>query len=1167
MRSQFRQSHRKSYSWVAILVCMAAVFAWSQGLTTGSIQGNVTDTTGAVVPGATIIVTNVATNVSQTLTSHADGTFVVQDLPIGTYTVKVEKGGFSTAVRNGVDVTVGQMISVNIQLAVGQASQTVTVESQAVTMNTSSGDRSVLLSAQTLQALPLQISSGPRLDDSFITLAPGVTGNTFSARINGAPDFSQDFYYDGVPYMNADGGGRQEGGGPPVDAIDEYAINTNAYSAVYGRSSGLLNFHIQSGTNQLHGGAWEYLRNNVLDARGYFSPTAGTEKQNEYGFKVGGPVWIPKLYNGRDRTFFFFLWDWYKYRGGVSTSLVTLPTQQMLQGDFSQLPFPIYDPSTTTPDGNGGYTRQPFQGNIIPQYRLSGTSSPYLSLMPTATLSGIVNNAVEKAPASPINNSYPLVKIDHNISSKLAFHASYYENNQVTPTSPVISGDLGSGNNFIVHDYEPRLSLDQKFSGSLLNQTTFSVQYTEGTRIFFPLVPSSFSSPIATTGLPYPAIAIQGMPTFGSGENNNQTSGGCWPCVFVADNLKWQKGRHSLSFGTELRWEDELDAFAQNIGTYTFSNGTTSLPDSPNFGSLGYGFASFYLGTLNTYTRTGVANNRLVKTGYRAFYAQDDFKVSPRLTINAGLRWDVSIPVSDPNNQFSTFDPTVSNPSAGGLPGSLVYAGATGGACIPQGGASLCRSHIANTYYNNWQPRIGFAYSIDSNTVVRGGFGIASLRGGASTLMGPDVAANYLTGYQYQDTLTSLDNGISPPPGLQPTWDVGIPAVGTPPPRTRDLANNQTVDYMQQIDGRTGYLQDWSLTIEHQLPYRIGLETSYVGSSAVHIGANLLNENQVPSKYLSLGSVLYDQVGTPAANAAGITAPYPGFTGTVAQALRPFPQYLNIYEMTQTPGHSSYNSFQARLQKEYSSGLNFLVSYTWGKTITDGIDQFSTFAATPLDTAQRRRERQVLGADANGAAGPQTLSIAGSYDLPIGPGKAHLNHGALSRIAGGWEAAGVLSYSDGAPLPIQNPAGSSMEYYAQSGTPNPIFNGQSRPNIIPSTPIKLWHGGKFNPYTQYYVNSAAFSDAGAFALGNAPPTLTAAPSFPTYNENLSAIKKIKIWESSVFEFRADFFNAFNRTIFGLPDMNYSDVTTGGFGKVGSQANSPRVIQFGGRIDF
>ena len=290
MRSIWRFWGGISITCACVLIFFSHSTIWGQGVTTGSIQGTVTDTTGAVVPGATITITNIGTNVSQTLTTGNDGLFTAQNLPISVYRVKVEKTGFSTAVRDNVEVTVGQAAVLNVQMSLGKETQTVTVNSQTVAITTDKGDRSVLLSAQTLAALPLQISSGPRQDDAFLTLAPGVTGNTFSARINGAPDFNQDFYYDGVPYMNADGGGRQEGGGPPVDAVDEYAIDTNAYSAEYGRSSGFLNFHIHSGTNQLHGGAWEYLRNNVLDSRGYFSPKAGTEKQHEFGFKIGGPI-------------------------------------------------------------------------------------------------------------------------------------------------------------------------------------------------------------------------------------------------------------------------------------------------------------------------------------------------------------------------------------------------------------------------------------------------------------------------------------------------------------------------------------------------------------------------------------------------------------------------------------------------------------------------------------------------------------------------------------------------------------------------------------------------------------------------------------------------------------------------------------------------------------
>jgi Carboxypeptidase regulatory-like domain/TonB dependent receptor len=1155
------------YIGVCILMLLSHPLALPQGVTTGSIEGTVTDTSGAAVPGATVTITNIETNISQTISSRADGGFSIPNLAVTTYRVRVEKGGFSTAVRENVAVAVNQAAEVNVKLSPGTETQTVTVEAQAAPMTEDKGDRSTMIEAQAIEKLPLQVSSGFRQDDAFLTLAPGVTGNTFSARINGAPDFSQDFYYDGIPYMNADGGGRQENNSPPVDAIDQYAIDTNDYNAQYGRSAGILNFHIQSGTNQLHGGAWEYLRNNVLDSRGYFSATAGTEKQNEYGFKVGGPVMIPKLYDGRNKTFFFFLMDWYKFRGGLSTSLTTLPTPLMLQGNFSQLPYPIYDPLTTVSDGNGGLTRQAFPGNIIPQNRVSAISAQFLPLIPTSTLPGIVNNAVVQTPAGPINTFYPLFKIDHNFSPKLILHVSYYQDKSGTPTSPIIPGPLGSGNQFYGWGKFSRVSLDQNYAANLYNQTALGVQCGGDSRVFSPLVPSNFNSPIAIPGQPYPAISIAGFAGLGSGVNNNQGGASC-VSVFFADNLKWQKGKHGLSFGTELRWEDEYDEFALNLGTYTFQSGTTSLPDSPIYGSLGSSFASFYLGDVNTYSRTGPVNNRLAKTGYRAIYVQDDIKLTPKLTVNLGLRWDLSIPVSDTHDQFSTFDPTVSNPGAGGLPGSIVFAGAQGGACVPEGGASLCRHHIANTYWNDYGPRLGFAYQLNDKTVIRGGAGKSTLRGGATTIMGPDLATTYLAGFQFQNTLTSLNNGVSPPAQLSPTWDVGIPAVGAVPPRTRTIANNQNIDYMMPIDGKTGYSMLWSITGEHQFPGRIAWELSYVGSSNVHIGANLLNENQVPSHYLSLGSTLGADINSVQASRAGIKSPYAGFTGTVAQALRPYPQFLNIYERIQTPGHSNYHSLQTRLQKQYSNGVNFLVSYTWSKSITDGITQFSQFAAMPLDTGQRRRERQVLGANADGAANPQNLSISGSYELPIGKGKPILNRGGVvGGLAGGWAVSGVAQYSDGAPLPITNPTGTSAEAFAQSGSPNPIFNGQSRPNLMPGVQTKLWHGGKFNPYTQYYVNQAAFSDAGPYALGNAPPTLPFATGFPSYNENISASKTTRIWESASFEFRADFFNVFNRVIFGLPDMNFSDVATGGFGKISSQANSPRVIQFGGRVTF
>ena len=393
-------------------------------------------------------------------------------------------------------------------------------------------------------------------------------------------------------------------------------------------------------------------------------------------------------------------------------------------------------------------------------------------------------------------------------------------------------------------------------------------------------------------------------------------------------------------------------------------------------------------------------------------------------------------------------------------------------------------------------------------------------------------------------------------------------AVQPPPPRSRSAANGQALPYMQRQDGKNGYTMGWSLTVEQQLPFRIAMETSYVGSSNVRIGGNLLNINQVPSHYLAdLGPVLLADINSPEAIAAGVQSPYPGFTGSVAQALRPYPQFQYIEARTQTPGHSSYHSLQERMQKNYSNGMTFLVSYTWSKNIADSLDQFSTFSSTPLDTAQRRRERQVVGDNANGAAGPHNFSVSTTYELPIGPGKPFLNHSpVLGRALGGWGITGILQYSQRAPVAISG------------GSTNPIFNNISRPNLVPGQPIKLYHGGKFNPVTDRYLNPEAFADAGQFALGDAPPTIANVRPFLYKNENLGVVKETKIWERTSIEFRAEAFNAFNRTIFGPPDQNFTQVNCtsptavkpdcyANFGKVTSQANAPRQLQFAARFKF
>jgi len=1173
------------FAFLVLFFCSQQV-AWAQGAANGSIHGTIVDPSGAALSDVNVTVTNTQTGSTQALTTGSEGIFNALNLPPGTYSVKAEKSGFGTKLADRVEVAVGRSTTLNLQMAVGKVSETVTVEANIAPVTEDKGDRGVVLEPQTLADLPLQVSGGARLVDTFLTLAPGVTGDTFSARINGAPDFSQDFYYDGIPYMNADGGGRQEGLGAPFESVDEYAIVTNAYDAQYGRGAGLLNFHIRSGTNRLHGGAWEYLRNNALDSRGYFSSSVPTEKQNEFGFKVGGPVYIPKVYDGKDKTFFFVNFNWFRYRGGISNSLLTLPTAAMKSGDFSSIltsnpvlvngspeinpcdnsivyQGQIFDPATTQTVG-GQECRTAFPGNMIDPTRLSPLSAEFMALMPTATSNAPTANTLVSVPTAPENNLVYLFKVDHNINHSLVFHASYYKGRFNSPTSPIISGPLGAGNNFNVLGWEPRVSLDWTINSHLLNQTLFSTQYTEGVRIFFPLVPSDFSSPLTTPGQPFPAIVVGGEPSYGAGNDNGQNSGGCWPCTFFADNVKWSKGRHNIAFGTEIRFEDEKDAFATNLGTYSFPSGGTSLPSSPSSGQLGWGFATFYLGTPTSVTATAPTPPRLTKTGYRALYFQDNIQMTKKFNLNAGLRWDVSLPAWSSAGYFSNFDPTVPNPGADGLPGSIVYAGNTGvGGCVSAGGSSTCRAKLANTYWNNWQPRLGFAYRFNDKTTVRGGFGITTVRGGASTLMGPEIAASFLAGYQAQQSLTS--NGFSIPgqiPGS--TWDAGIPPVGAPPAHTLDAVNGQSLAWMRPQDGKTGYTQEWTLTLERQLPYRIAVEGSYVGSASVHVGANLINPNQLNASYLAqYGALLNEPVTSPDAIAAGIQIPYanfttdfPGASGTVAQALRPFPQYQYISPNTQNNGHIRYNALQLRAQKYFSNGLSFLVSYTYSQTIADATDQFSTFGSAPLDAANPKAERRILGGTSFGNTYPRYLTAAATYELPIGPGKRYLSGGGVAgKIVGGWGLSYVGAYQAGVVLPISG------------GSQQPLFNGPARPNLVAGVPERLHYSGKFNPATDLYLNSAAFSDPGAFAIGDAPPTLPGARGFPHYNENFSFIKDFKVTETGKIQFRADFFNAFNRVVFSDPDTNFNDAVTGNFGRVTGQFNSPRVIQFALRFDF
>lgn len=1133
----------------------------------GSIQGHVTDPSGAAIPGAKISVTNPGTNATVIATTGMAGDYVVQNLTPGVYTVTASKVGFKTAVHENVRVVVATPTEADVTLTVGEVTQKVTVTAHPAPITRTSSDIGTALTPQTVKQLPLEVSGSARQLDSFIFLTPGVQGNTFSSFVNGTPAFESDILIDGMPWLNSDEGGSFLQFRPPFGAISQFKMQTDTYSAQYGRGVGIENYAFASGTNQIHGSAFEYLRNNVLDSRGFFNPTVSIEKQNDFGFALGGPVYIPHVYDGRNKSFWYFADEAFKFRGGLRTSLITLPLAQFLQGNFTQLKdangnlIPIYDPATTRPDGSGGLTRTQFScngvANVICPNRISTVTKAFLPLIPTATTTALVNNALVGVPANPpINENKWSLKIDQNIfNSSNTLHASFVHTSDSFPgASPQIPGPLGNFIEQVVPSSQVRIAYDRVISPNMVN--TLSVQWMRTLTFQIPEnINKTTKTLISPLGASYPNFNFSGQ-YIGMGTGGSETNAFI-PGAGLLDNINWVKGRHNLHFGVDIRFQNE-DKLANTEfpGSYNFSPATTSLPDSPNFSIWGNAFASFLLGLPASFSAQNLIPMHGYRTQYYATYIQDDFRMTPKLTLNLGLRWDIPVPVYESGNRMAFFDPNVTNPGAGNLDGAIVFAGTQwGGPCIAQGGASDCRKRYASTHFNEFQPRFGFAYQLNHKTVIRGGYGITYLPGGSLYMWDGSVVSSYETGFRATEDVVSPDGGITP----ALAWDQGIPAFPSPtPPFSRSVGNGQSVDYMGADSGNAPYVEQWNIGFERQLPGEISLEANYVGNRGVRLGGNMENLNQMNPKWLYLGPELgmdiscLSNASCPNAIAAGVQAPYPGFTGSISQALRPYPQYQFISSNVQETGSSTYEAFQVQAQKYYSRGLSFLVSYTLSKAINNGLFYgFPTFNPLPIDTYDRKREKGLSPVDQ-----PNVLVVSGTYELPIGAGKSFVRNakGPLQKAIGGWGTSLILSYESGTPIGVIG------------GPPIPDFGGTNRPNIVRGVnPLASYSGG-FNPATDHYLNPAAFSQPAPFTNGgNAPRVLPNAFTFPSYNENFDLIKRTNLTERTDLEFEAEFFNLFNRTIFCGPDGNFNDVI--GFGRVGGQCNTPRQIQFGLTLHF
>ncbi|MBZ5682119.1 MAG: carboxypeptidase regulatory-like domain-containing protein [Acidobacteriia bacterium] len=1229
---------------VGLWLCMTVVAVAQSDR--GTIAGSVLDSSGAAVPGASITVKGADTGTVYKTVSTAEGVYRVSDVAIGRYDITVEAQGFKTSQQKGVPVQINTVAALNITLQPGDVKEEVTVQADAPTLQTESSDVGTIVDTKQILELPLALSatgqSFLRSPESFVFLTPGTTGpgsggsssGVFESKLAGGQNFGTEVLLDGASVQRQDVVSAFDQTAPSVEALSEFKVTTATPSAQYGRTSGgIESFTTKSGTNRYHGTVFELFRNEALDANGWLfnyqnglnmlggaPPTHKLrDRQNDFGGSLGGPVRIPHLYDGHDKTFFFFSWEQYRNKVGV-TSTTTVPTADERAGNFSAILGPglvdgndnpiinpcdgqqvrenqIFDPSTTDP--NNGNCRFPFPNNTIntPLSTVAQNVLKYVPLPNKAADANGNNNFIFNAQLPYITTTMSF-RIDENLTekSKLFFSYSSRESSQLqsTPSLPFPVDPGNYHNNYFTH--YTRLGWDYIASPSLLNHVTVGLNRVWTASLGESVNGSNWNQILGLSG-----ASGQTFPQFnfsGGISSYTQLSGGnddrhIPNSLVVADSVSWMRGRHSVKFGGEWRaYQFSVLNLANNSGSYQFSNAQTAFAPGVGEQSNGDPFAAFMLGVPSNENLQLFTHFPRWVQNYYALYVQDDFKFRRNLTVNLGLRWDVDTPRHEAQGFQSALSLTASNPGTPGQPGAFVYGNQAIG---------------AKTYYKNFGPRIGFAYSPDflKNTVFRGGYSIYY-----AALSYADFGNNFTVGTTANPSFSSPDN-FTPIQSL----DQGFMAY-TPPSTNRDptILNFQTGtnNYIAPDSGRPGMVQNWNVEVQHQIAQDLILSIGYVGQHATRLHSWLGQVNAIFPQYLSLGASLGDSVTSPEGQAVlnqiGVTAPSwfaPGWGGaaSVGQLLRPFPQFgnINTTDGLENLGQSTYHALQAKVERRFRNGLNLLAAYTFSKTLTDADSNYPSFTGNQSNVfgAQNpfnlRAEKQVSYQDI-----PQTLVLSYMYELPVGPGKKYLNHGIASHVLGGWQISGVQRYQSGSPMFISEFA------YNPGNLSGQLSTGNFRYSLLPGQPLFVSNPAHWTPSlgaNGYYstcienndgtfgfapgnnaqiVNCPALIDpsavsiaaGGGFVYGNLPTTFSNWRSPGYVNEDFAIIKRTTIRENHVILFKLDIPNAFNRHRFGAgggaPQNWNPTFGTPGFtfyGAPNGGVNAARQIQATLRYEF
>ncbi len=1148
-------------AWFACVLLLAPLSLFAQ---TGQFTGRITDQAGAVVPDVKVTITQTATGTVRTVETNQDGYYTAPSLQPGAYAVKIEHAGFRTISRTGLQLEVDQVIRLDFALQIGTVTDQVLVTAEGPVLETDTQSLGQVVSGTDVTGLPLLGRDAYALAELVPGVRPSAGMNalpvdiisTASIAINGAPANANEFLLDGAP--NSFPSQNQPIVYPNADAVQEFKVETSNYHAEFGRAAGgVFNVVTKSGTNDWHFTAYEFFRNTVLNANNWFANLAGQKtpplKFNQFGGVFGGPVVIPKVYNGHNRTFFFVNSEIVRFIQGV-TFTATVPTPAHLTGNFSTdlnaagQQITIYNPFSSRSNGSGGFVRDPFPGNVVPTTMINPVSLAMLAYFPQPTSAGSgptgQNNYIRSDGNNIQKNTYS-TRLDHNFTDATRFFARYsYDDSpyvRATPYGPTNPASPGYGPQDFTR-YNAVSEVDHIFSPTLIGMVRASWSRLTNER-----GPAGQGFQISKLGLPpglaaqigapvaFPVVYITGYTDSASVANQSLAAalGETGLIGVTGDNYALEGsvskslGAHNIKAGGEARLirYNALQT-ADDSTNFNYSSVFTQGPNPVQSSATGGdALASFLLGTPAS-GAVAPSPALAMESKYYAGYLQDDWKVTSKFTLNLGARYEYETPRTERYNQLTNFNyngPVPLNAPGLNLKGSLAFPGV--------GGISR---YDSRPDANNFSPRFGFAWHATPKTVVRGGTGLFYATNWG---VGSSPSTFGISGWSATTAMVTSLDGITPINTVSNPYPTGLNKVTGSSLGPATLLG-QSVSFYDR-GNTTPYSIQWNLDIQRELPKGVLLDVGYVGTRALKLALNH-TWNELPDSALSLGNGLrtlvanpfYGQIATGALSSATVAE---------AQLLTPYPQYTGVTADVSDWGSSMYHSLQVKLEKRYSHGFSTLISYTYSKLMDDSAGAFTgeTLGGGGI------QDWNNLKAEWSPSTLDQTHRVIFNviYELPF----FKKQHGVTGHVLGGWELGVIGSFYSGGPLGVTS---------SVNGTDSQ--GGGQRPNWTGVNP------GISNPTPYAWFNTSVFSTPAAYTFGNAPRTYDGARSDWMRNADVSLHKNAHLTEKLTLQIRADAFNISNTVVFSPPNTSFGAAA---FGTVSSQANQPRVLQFALKLLF